>query len=97
MEESSKLQLRMYREQQSLPDKWNAVKKAFKQIPKKWIRMYQADKQENGGVARTELGTGKHDQCCWSIKLSWEVVGTRKECGQVHLSHTKKLRVEHDN
>lgn len=62
----------MYRELQSLPGKWDAVKKAFKQIPKEWIRTYQADKQENDGAERTEeLGTGKRVQCCWSIKLSW--------------------------
>lgn len=61
MDESSKLQLSMYREHQSLPDKWDTVYKAFKQMPKKGIRTYQADKQENGGVARTEeLDIGKH-------------------------------------
>lgn len=35
--------------------------------------MYQADKWGNGATARTEeLDTGKHVQCCWSIKLSWK-------------------------
>lgn len=69
----------MYRELQSLPGKWDAVKKAFKQILKERIRTYQADKQENDGAERTEeLGTGKHVQCCWSIKLSWGGYGNKE-------------------
>lgn len=54
----------------------------------------QADKWENGIITCAEkLGTGKHVHCWWSIKLSWEVVGIRKESGQVHLCYTKELRV----